>query len=385
LLPAPPGTAPAPVLAVDINARLADPIPAIDFSGTRLIDAVRLLAQMSTVPINFDLEVLGQLGVALDDPVTVHLTSTSVGETLSRLLESRGLTFVVQKGQILVSSPDRSRDALRPVGYTVSDLIGPDANSGEQLSSMVRSLIAPETWQPAGGKGTIEASGGVLRVVQTDAVHRQVLVFCEKLRVARGLPPRSRFDPKRFTLETRLDAARAKLAQTVTVNFREQVPLERITSELEEMTGTKIVFDGLGLAEEGKTPRLPASLQVNGRPLGESLGGLARSLGLAIWIADGSTFQITTRRAAAGRLQLEFFPVGDLLVDGMTSTSLIERIKDQTGGGTWNDAGGPGVMCFDEPSQTLIVLQSQTVQAALETLLGKLRAEAAAKTKHAAE
>ena len=99
---------------------------------------------------------------------------------------------------------------------------------------------------------------------------------------------------------------------------------------------------------------------------------LLQPLDLSYRIVDAGTFEVTTRTAAAARLELEFYPVASALAKGTSPEALIDRIKAQLAGATWNDAGGPGAMFFDKPSNCLLVLQSQPVQAKLELLLGKL-------------
>ena len=44
-------------------------------------------------------------------------------------------------------------------------------------------------------------------------------------------------------------------------------------------------------------------------------------------------------------------------------------LKARVAGAGWSDVGGPGEICFDPPSQYLLVLQSQPAQAAIERLL----------------
>ena len=89
---------------------------------------------------------------------------------------------------------------------------------------------------------------------------------------------------------------------------------------------------------------------------------------------------MTTKEAAEERLELEFYPVGPWLANensplplgegqGVRAAALAERLKAQVAASTWSDVGGPGEVYFDPPSQCLIVLQSQPVQAAVERLL----------------
>jgi len=360
---------------VDVQARLADPILEMGFADVPLVDALKLLSEMSTLPITFDLDAMAALGVTIRDPVAVQVSDATTAKVLEAVLSSRGLTYVVEDDQILVTSPQTKRTALRAVPYTVSDLAGPEPTAVADLAGLVQTLVAPESWRPAGGQGTVEPAEGVLRVVQTDSVHYQILAFCERLRAARGLPLRSRHDPRKFALTTRLDRARAKLSEPVAANFHEPTPLVRIVADLEQLTDTKILIDWLALHAQGMSPGVEGSLNCVNTPLSEALDDLLRPMGLAYRVVDADTLEVTTRRTVAARLELEFHPVGDLLTEGVTAASLMERIKDQVAGATWTEAGGPGVLHFDEPSRCLIVLQAQPAQFELEELLERWRAE----------
>ena len=74
----------------------------------------------------------------------------------------------------------------------------------------------------------------------------------------------------------------------------------------------------------------------------------------------------------AGAMQEAHPILGDpLVINGETIP--FEEIKRQVAGGTWSDAGGPGIVRFDEPSGYLLVRQSQPVQGEIEELVDKLR------------
>ena len=53
--------------------------------------------------------------MSLRDPVSVHLTATTVGKTLETILASRKLSFVAEDGRVLITSPAEYRETLRPV------------------------------------------------------------------------------------------------------------------------------------------------------------------------------------------------------------------------------------------------------------------------------
>ncbi|HID78037.1 MAG TPA: DUF1559 domain-containing protein [Planctomycetaceae bacterium] len=367
------GTASEPVGA-ELQERLGQPLRSIVFSDTPLRRAVETWGQLSGLAVTIDVEALRESGVGLADPIRLELKETTLGEVLQRVLAARGLTCVVQKGQILVTTPMRVDDRLRQVSYAVSDLAAGEPGGMAALAELIQRVVVPESWQAAGGPGTIVVKGPALVVTQTDAVHYRVLEFCEKLRVARGLPLRSRLEPERFTLATHLQRARAKLERPVSANFHDPVPVARILEYLEQVGGMTILVDRLALGEDDMLLQVEATLKVTEEPLRDALAKVLWPLGLAARVIDETTLQVTTRHAVASRLELEFYPIRDLLTGTMTAEAVIEQIKGGVAGDTWSDAGGPGVIHFDRPSGCLLVLQSQPVQAEVDQLLRRLRA-----------
>jgi hypothetical protein len=236
---------------------------------------------------------------------------------------------------------------------------------------VVQRLVAPETWRSSGGRGSVEPQGRKLMVEQTADVHHQVLVFCQKLRRARGVPLRGHFGPDDFALTTRLDRAAETLAQPVTAGFHEPTPLMEILAYLGQETGTFLLIDRLELSRAGLSDQAKTTLTAEDQPLAEALGEALGPLGLSFRIVDRRTLQITTQKAVEARLQIEFYPISEKLSAGASAEAVIEQVKDRVAGTTWSDAGGPGVVHFDEPSGHLIVLQSQPVQAALRRFLAE--------------
>ena len=354
---------------VDVAARLADPVAGIELTDVPLAKAVGLLAAMGNVPVTLDVNALMWRGVAPQDPISLQLTATTLGEALQAIAAQKGLAVTTESGQVLVGAPAEFDQTLRKMRYTVADLTGDDGAAADELAHLVRRLVAPESWQGAGGRGTVGAGQGTLAVTQTDGVHQQVLVFCEKLRLARHKPLRSREDPKRFALTTRCDRARKMLDRPVTANFHEPTPLAHILAFLGRTAGVDILVDHAALALDETCDRVETVLTVERRPLGTVLDELLRPLGLTYRTVGAEAIQVTTPEAAEERLELEFYPVGPWLAKGTAGTVLAERLKARIAPSTWDDVGGLGLVYFDPPSECLLVLQSQPAQAAIERLL----------------
>jgi hypothetical protein len=359
----------APPVRVDVAARLADPIAQLELTDIPLAKGVELLAALGALPVTLDADAMARLGVTPRDRISLQVRGTTLGKALQTAVAERGLAVTAENGQILVGPPAEYRETLRKVRYTVSDLTGDDKGAVAELATIVRRLVAPESWQAGGGRGMIESDGSALLVFQSADVHRQVLVFCEKLRTARHKPLRSREEPEHFTLATRCDQARGMLDRPVTANFHEPAPLARILAFLGEAAGTDILVDRAALATAETSDRVEATVTANQRALGTVLADLLRPLGLVYRVVGPTAIQVTTAEAAAERLEIEFYPVAAWLAKGTSGPHLAERLKARIAATTWSDVGGFGEVYVDSPSQCLIVLQSQPAQVAIETLL----------------
>jgi hypothetical protein len=61
---------------------------------------------------------------------------------------------------------------------------GPPVTRGDQLQVVIRATVLPESWDDAGGSGTMEEFGGLLVVNQSEAVHDRVEKLLQMLREA---------------------------------------------------------------------------------------------------------------------------------------------------------------------------------------------------------
>lgn len=362
--------------AIPVVQRLQTPLPGISMTNTPLHLAIRAIENYGSLLVTYDLDTMSAMNVALDQPVSEQELDVTVGKALDVVLASCGLKAVARDNQLWVTGAAQASEAPRTVRYTVADLTSPRGGTpAAELAAWIPRLIAPETWQANGGTGTIQVNSGVLGVTQTDAVHLQVLVFCERLRVARGLSPRSGRPARLFPLATRRARAASVLQQPVTVNFFRPTALRRVLQELDTRCDALAAANWLALAEEGKSPALPTSLSVAQTPLAGVLDQMLQPLGLDYRAIDERTIEVTTRAAADAHFEREFYPIRDLLKAGETAPSLIDRVREQVDAGTWQSNGGKGAVQFDEPSRCLIVLQTQRGHVAIEQYLTGLHAK----------
>ena len=357
--------------AIDVQSRLGEVIPGIEFREMPFARAIGLLTALSGLPITIDPDAVARLQVSLRDPITIRLTGATLEEILQEIVAKRGMAYTAEDGQVVVTGPADQREKLRRIRYTVSDLTDNDKAAADRLAALVQKLISPQSWQAAGGEGTVETEKTALIVTQTAAVHDRILVFCEKLRNARGRPLKSNRDPKRFDLTTRHQQAASPLNRPITANFHEPATLVDILAYLGRQAEIDILLDRQALGAAGMSDMSEISFAVDNRPLAAALDELLLPLKLGYRPIDAHTLQVTTQSALDARLDLEFYPVGKILGKELAASDLIEQIKTAVSPASWIDAGSLSAIYFDQSSASLIVLQSPPIQAAIQAFLTK--------------
>ncbi len=366
-----PGTPADQLAAVRLAARLGG----LRASAVCLADAVRTVGQLANVPVSFDFEAISALGISILTRVEVTVPAETFESALHELVRTAGLALVVDSGQVVVTVPADYRTKLLVKRHNVSDILAA-SGTAQDLENLVVSFVAPESWKSNGGQATLRLEGDTLEVEQTELGHRLIQSFLERLRLARQRASGSK-------MTTKLETARPILAKTVSVNFFEQTPLTRILGELERQTGVKLLVNWRSLYHDGLVPEPRGVLSVQNESLAQALEQLLLPLGLGYRVVEPQVMEIATRKFLGSVLEVEFYPVGDLLQvlaqeHGSREAAeevLLEAISDQVEGQSWADAGGPARLFLERVSQHVIVLQSQSVHKELEGFFARFRSE----------
>ena len=359
----------SPPPRVDVAARLTVPLPDLELTDDRFASVLDLLATMSTTPITLNPDALAQRGATPRDPITLHLSKTTIGEALQAV----GTTRVGNRRRRRPS--DRYDSGRRP-----------RENPQRPLYGFRFDGRRPSCRRRTGGDRAAAGRPGVLARQRRSGNHRissrrvecradrrgaqSGLGVLREVAQRAGKPLRSRSKPERFALATRWDQAKKCSKRRCRSIFTTSVRWPASSRSLRDVD-CDILIDRAALAAAETSDRVESALSVRNRPLGDSLAELLKPLGLTYRTVGDRLVQITTKEAADEHLELEFYAVGPWLDRGESGPRLIERLKTQIASPNWTDMGGLGDVYFDAPSRHLIVLQSQAVQAAIERLLKK--------------
>lgn len=357
---------------VDVAARLADPLPAIEVGGVPLTDFLQFFQDLSTIPISLDADALWFARATPASGVRTQGQNLTVGEALTGGLKPLGLEFTVIDGQLRVGLIEPT--PLPKIQYPIKDLAAGDPERATELGEWMQTLVEPQSWGE--GLGTLTVGKDSINTQQKRAVHAGLLQLFEKLRVARGQKPLSRFDAANFALETRLTRAEAKLNTPITLNFSQPTLLTKIVQRLEDAAQVTILIDWQSLADAGWNPDGEATLLAQNEPLSVALTRLTQPMDLTWRAIDATTFEILSPQAALQKLELEFYPLGELAAASAADEgeSLLAQLRSALGEENFREAGGRCDLRYDLESKHLLASLPQPLQKKLAALLAETQA-----------
>ena len=345
---------------LDTAQHLAMNVKSLQLTETSLARFIETLAEMAGVPITLDPLTLELNGQSPRSTVSVDVADTTLEKVLQDALAEQRLDLVEQDGRVGIALA--GGDERRAVDFDVKDLVG-EADAGG-IAKLLERFVAPPTWKANGGKGTIEVDGGTLHVDQSLVVRREALIFCERLRAARGLALRSKYPPTLLSVDSPYDKLSTTLNQSTTFTFLAWSRLADVVQQWQEMSGLTILVDWSALRDSNLGPSSPLACSTLDRPWAEALDGVLEPLGLGWWAVDGQTLQITSLDALERIERVEFYSVPKKLRDQFaTGGALIESVqKEIAERPNKHEKPGDIRMERDEPSGRLIVRATPTVQ-----------------------
>lgn len=284
-------------------AALAYVVPSVELRGIPLDEAMRLVGSVAGVPITIDPVALRIVGIPASKPIDVIGESVTLADLLATSLKPLRLGYATEGPS--VSIVRLGADEVRTINHPVADLTAGDAAGLTDLLRRVGKL--PEDVQVVAGK---------LPLTAPLATQYDLVVLCERLRVARGLATKTKYPRSLLTAEPSLTTLAPVLNRRTTFSFVEPTPLENVVAHWRRVTGLSILVDWRALADIGYGPRSTIECSVTNRPWRAALDGVLEGLGLTWAAIDGRTLWLTTHDAAQQPETIEFYPPGTTAPDG---------------------------------------------------------------------
>lgn len=371
--------APQPILPrpvprkVDVAARLADPLPGLELEDAPLADVLQVLSDLTTIPITLDPDLLPYSKISPTTKITSKQTKTTVGQALDSILKPLNLTAIVVDQQLVVRPIDDKPETLQSKSIPWGDLTGNNEQDSIALADMLSKLVDADGWQVGEEVmgPTLASAKDSLAVHASYGSYARLFTICEKLRVARHLPVKSKFPPALFDLTPRSDAVAAKLSTTVSLNFSQPTHFVKILSRLEAASKLRILVDWQSLAEAGWTPDGEGQLVVENESVKSALKKLLDPMELAFRAVDSETLQVVSRQSLGQRLEVEIYPANKLVKKAEDGPAIVARAEAAFPEGVLDTTGGKGHIAWDPKSMSILASLAQPDQQQLASLLSE--------------
>lgn len=175
------------ILANDAARRNAEKVlAALDlpteasFVDLALVDAFRYMQDYHNISIRFDTEAIKAVGRSLDNATTsLQVSGILFRSVLKLILEPEALGFFVEGGEMVITS--RGNAWLTETDYDIRPLVRAGIRPAE-LAAAIPFLIAPSSWETAGGQGELEVDEQVLKATQRREVHQSLRNLLDSVR-----------------------------------------------------------------------------------------------------------------------------------------------------------------------------------------------------------
>lgn len=342
------------------------PIAEIEYRDTPLHLLISELSALSGAPICLDALALARSGIAVDAPVSVQLTDTTLGEVLTTVLKQLRLERSTIEGvEVILPEGANQTGAVR---FPLPKLKEAAPEKYQRLADNLPKLIDPVSWtiDSANRKAVVE--GTELLVSNTSTAAALVGEFLSKLAAAQQVREVRGDAAAIATLRSRSTKAEEGLRKPLQLQTTLDQTLEQFLQRVYQESGIAITVDWSSLAAAGWSQQSVVPGDFQAATIEQLLRELARSLN-ATWLEiDERTFQLTSFQEAARRQLVEVHSLEGLAIE---PAPLLE-ILTQTLGAQLRD--NPLIRFVYEPeANALIVVAPQSVQRQFEAIVNRLK------------
>ena len=223
-----------------------------EFVDTPLVDAIDFVAEHLGYPVFIDEQSLDEIGLGTDETVNLSVKNFQLEHLLKQMLSQLGITHMVIDGNVKITTPERAESNLQTCIYPVGDLFPSSSASHDSVMALLTSVVEPDSWDAAGGAGTIDSLSSSLVISQNYHVHQQVEDLLDVLRELRDDTSSRKELPVFYGSGAASDKHAIDDALRHEIRLPEsQMTLNEFVGFLSEATKENVLVDQRGLEEIG--------------------------------------------------------------------------------------------------------------------------------------
>ena len=357
---------------IDIAEKLALPVLELNLRQQSLIEFVRVVSQLTGIPMTLDIDELKPLSLSVKTLVSGQFNKVTAEQILTETLAAVELQWRATDRQILIYP--KVTDGIVDLTFEVSDFAEKTEDlKPDMLAEMVRRLVCPD-------ENVAVLPDHRLTVTQSENSRKSPLRlrddirrFLEQLRAVRQLPRKTELREETLAPEA---FGRDKVMEPVTLNYYQPVALFQVAAHLETMTNLTIIVDHQSL-HRALCPfaSVTTIVQCNQGTINDALALSLASVDSAMLdyrIIDHQTLEITTSESVRQPEKMVMEVHRYHLGEDETPEDIVRSLQLAVELESWEPTMrfGGDVM-VDRPSSCLFVRQSQPAQRQIRLYLSE--------------
>lgn len=377
---------------------------AIDVTDKPLVEVADDLAKQANVVVEIDRRALEAEGLDVAEAkVSASLKNLPLRSCLRVILRELELTYTIDEGVLLITTPEGAERHLNTAVLDVSDLQGTEVGAAPQdtdygilevydvLAELITTTVAEESWDEVGGSGTIYGFRGTIVLCQTDEIIDQIRQLLAAIRQGKQLIAKHGDSPPPVTSIYAEDnpQARERVEKALDSKFDFEVMNVEVVRNLCKKYPIRLCEAKL---LEAIVPDIEKEVTFSKRniTLRDALRRWLREAGLASYFYEG-VLMISTPEDAEQNLAVRVYPVQDLVEQvprsrapwGLNNEAdeapywdyddLIDLTCVIVQPNTWDCLGGPGSISELWDDGLLVISQTEEVHKEIQRLYTKLR------------
>ena len=360
---------PKPTVDSSLTPSWDTPVANVEYYGVPLNSLLRELTQLSGYVVNLDVQALSAEGVFAGTPVDVKLSDTTLAGILEEVLARLDLEQIEENGVVTVRP--KNSTAVSSRNFALPNLPESTVEKFQHFATSLPYLVAPRSWPAAPDIPNITIVGDQLVINQIGLIHNSIGQFIVKLNAGFVLNARPEDAAARAELTSRWSRATESLNKPISLKPSLDQPIEAFFDSIQREQGVVISVDWLSLMSEGWTPVTKIPGNVSAETIGELLREISRSLEATVVAVDAKTFKLTSFYSAAESMELELYPIREIVAGPVKAPQILEIIEQALGAQLRSN---PDLRLVIEPEcNCLIVVAPQSIQRQVEVILDRLR------------
>ena len=354
---------------LDSAKQMEIPIGGLKYVAAPLSQIVKDLSAIGGIPISIDADSIVATGKDPNPQVTTILQDTTLNGAITSLVLPLNLSIQIEaEGAVVGSFPDPVPTPFEfeiPAGVT-----GDEAKNN--LLETVKVLVEPGSWDQQNASTVIEIAGDKITGTSPPAAQQQIKQLLQKLSASFVLSENPGDLNALTQTTTRWKSAEPNLASDPGLQHTVQREVNDFLHQVLNNSGVTVLVNWKKVSEAGWSPQTIIPGNVQEKSVEETISSIAQAMNLTFRAVNSKTIVLTTFADAAETVDLEVYPIMDLVPSKLSPEMLRDLVMEAMGAQLQSHQLR---YTYQPDCHCLLVAAPQQLQRQIEGLIDRLKVE----------